>query len=166
MTLWYQNYHTFRTHRASRLIICISQLGWVEFCCCLGRHLQQNGIWWNGTHQVSVVLLQLYFLGEWKLSCSFHDRAYTVWQRCCTLHWIAHKFYLHFSYLWFVRGFISRKAVCTLIFRWLNSMYHFCPVTNREFVFFWVDIERAVNLAFCSSARFDQALSTNNLSLI
>ena len=35
------------------------------------RILRQNGIWWNGTRQVSVILLQLYFLGEWNEPARF-----------------------------------------------------------------------------------------------
>lgn len=45
-----------------------------------------------------------------------------------TLVYITHKFYLRFSYLWFVRGFISRQAVCTPSFRLLNTMYFICVI--------------------------------------
>ena len=43
-----------------------------------------------------------------------------------TLFCIAHTFYRRFSYLRFVRGFISLQAEKTSYFRFLNTMYPIC----------------------------------------
>lgn len=126
------------------------------------RILRQNGIWWNGTHQISAVLLQLYFLGE----CNEPARFMTVLldnRRCCTLHYFAYilsslrllvvYWWLYISTSWKNIVLSISKHHVSYLSEWQIVNSNFWGRKESKGWSTWIVLHRA---------HFDQRLSTNN----